>query len=101
MSLRGDSPAAGKGFLQQFKFGNARHSKLTPVWQTTATALASNLISEEVHYDFLNTVILRLYDTDLALVKEAQQPLLMNRGQDEFVDSRINIWGCWVPYYAN
>jgi len=40
---------------------------------------------------FLYAIILRFRDANLALVKEAQQPLPMNGAQDEFMSIRINL----------
>ena len=76
MSLRGNSAAAGECLLQQFNAGHAVHDEFTPVRETSAAALAADLIREEGDYAFLNAIVLWLGDAKLAFVKKAQQPLL-------------------------
>jgi hypothetical protein len=68
MFLRGDGPAAGERFIQQFKAGHAQNGKLTPVWETAAAALACGLIREEIHDPFLNAIILRLHDSRFIVI---------------------------------
>ena len=101
MSLRRDSPAAGEGLLQQFKFGNARHRKLAPVRQTAAAAFTCNLIGKEVHSPFLNAIIMRFYDSNFIEIGKPQQASFMNGRQDALMNSRINRGRGWMPYYAN
>jgi hypothetical protein len=97
MLLRGNSAAAGEGLVQQFKSGHAAHGEFTPIGEAPAAAFAADLIREEVHHAFLNSVILWLGDTKFALVRKAQQPRLVNRGQDEFMSSRVNARRRWMP----
>ena len=91
MSLRRDRPAARKCLLQQFKLGNARHGKLTPVRQATAAAFARDLIGKEVYGLFLNAIIVRLYDSNFIEIGEPQQASLMNGREDALVDCGIDV----------
>jgi hypothetical protein len=100
MFLRGDGPAAGERFIQQFKAGHAQNGKFTPVWETAAAALACGLIREEIHDPFLNAIILRLHDSRFIVIGKAQQAFLMNGCQDKIMNSRIHGSRRWVPYYA-
>lgn len=99
MSLRGDRAAAGEVLIQQFNIGHALNGKLTPVRETTAAAFARSLIREEVHGPFLNTIILRLHDSRFIVIGKAQQALLMNGRQDDFMKSRIDASRRRVPHY--
>src|SRR5690242_10554336 len=101
MSLRGNSPAAGKRLLEQFKLGNARDSKLTPVRQATAAAFARDLVRKQVHGPFLNAIIMRLCDSSLIEIDKPQQALLMNGRQDMLMDSSVHIGRGRMPYYTN
>ena len=101
MSLRGDSPAAGEGLLQQVKPRNARHGKLAPVRQRAAAALARELIGKEVYSALLNAVILWLDDANLAVIEKPEQSLLMNGRQDALMNSRIDCGRSRMPYYTN
>lgn len=85
MSLGGNHPASGKRLLQHFKLGDILHSKLAPVRQRAAAAVASDLVSKEVYYPFLQAVILRLGDPNLILVGKAQQTPFINRRQQEIM----------------
>lgn len=76
MPLRGNSAAAGECLLQQFNPGHAVHDEFAPVRETSAAALAADLIREKGHHAFLNTIVLRLGEAKLAFVRKAQQPLL-------------------------
>jgi hypothetical protein len=101
MSLRRDSAAAGERLLLQFKPGNARHRKLTPVRQTAAAAFTRDLIRKQVHGPFLNAIIMRLYDSSLIEIDKPQQASLMNGRQDTLMDSSIHIGRGRMPYYTN
>jgi hypothetical protein len=101
MPLRRDSPAAGEGLLQQFKFGNARHGKLSPVRQATAAAFARDLICKEINGLFLNAIIMRLYDSDFIEIGKPQQASFMDGREDALVDRRIHIVRGRMPYYTN
>jgi len=99
MFLRWNSPAAGESGVEQFNFRHAHHRELAPVRQCAAAALARKLIGEEVHNAFLNTVILRLHDANLVVIQKPQQALLMDRAQDDLMNSRIYIGRRWMPHY--
>lgn len=99
MFLRWNSPAAGKGLVQQFNFGHALHRELAPVRQCTAAALARELIGEEVHSAILNAIILRLHDANLAVIVKPQQTFLMDGRKDQLVNGRVYVSGRRVPYY--
>lgn len=100
MLLRRDRPATGKGFIQQFKVGHAQHGKLAPVRQTTTAAFTCSLKREQVRDSFLNAIVLRLHDSFLTVIVKAQQVSLMNRRQDEFVNTRIHASRRRMPYYV-
>ena len=91
VSLRRDRPAAGERLLQQFKAGNARHGKLTPVRQTAAAAFARDLICKEVYRFVLNAIIVRLYDSNFIEIGEPQQVSLMDGREDAIVDCGVNV----------
>jgi hypothetical protein len=101
MSLLRHRPAAGEGLVQQFKPGNARHGKLTPVRQTTAAAFTCDLIGKEMYGLFLNAIIVRLYDSDFIEIGEPQQTSLMNGRQDALMNARIDCGRGRMPYYTN
>lgn len=90
MLVCGHRATAWERLLQCFEIGNTLNGKLTPFWNGAAAAPASDLVRKEVHCALLNAVILRLRDTKLSFIGKAQQALLMNRPQDEFMDSGIN-----------
>ena len=99
MFLQWDSPAAGKGLVQQLNFRHALHRELAPVRQCAAAALACKLIGEEVHNAFLNTVILRLHDANLVVIQKPQQALPVDGAQNELMNSRIYVRRRWMPHY--
>jgi hypothetical protein len=99
MFLRRDSPATGKRFIQQFKVGDTQYGKLAPVRQTTAAAFTRRLVRKEVHHSSLNAIVLRLYDSLFTMIGKAQQSSLMNRRQDEFVNTSIHTSRRRMPYY--
>ena len=99
MFLGRDRPAAGKRFIQQFNAGHTQNGKLAPVRQRTAAAIACDLVSKEVRRPFLNAIVLRLHDSIFIVIAKAQQPSLMNRRQDQLMDSGIHIRGRRMPYY--
>jgi hypothetical protein len=101
MSLRRNRPAAGERLLQQFKAGNARHGKLTPVRQAAAAAFTCDLIGKEMCGFFLNAIIVRLYDSDFIEIGEPQQASLMNGRQDALMNARIDCGRSRMPYYAD
>lgn len=100
MPLRRNRPAAGECFIQQFKAGHSQNGKLAPVRQTAAAAFAAGLVRKEVHDSFLNAIILRLHDSMLTVIGKTQQASLMNRRQDELVNTRIHAGRRRVPYYV-
>src|ERR1700739_3818079 len=81
MFLQWDTTAAGKVLVEQFSFRHALHRELAPVRQCAAAALSCNLIGEEVHSAFLNTVILQLNDANLVVVEKPQHFPLIYRCQ--------------------
>jgi|SRR5581483_754950 len=101
MTLRGNGTASGKSLLQQLKAGNLLNNEFAPLRDSSAAALASDLIGKEVCSAFLNAVILRLSDPELIVVDEAQHVFLVNGGQNRFMDSWINAAWRWVPDDVN
>lgn len=100
MSLRRHGAASWECLLQQLHFRHGLDGKFPPVRKRSAAALAANLIGEEVHRIFLNAIILWLYKARFAFIEKSQQPLVMDRGQDELMDSGINAWWRWMPHHA-
>ena len=101
MALRRNSAAAGKSLIQQFKAGNLLNNKFAPLRDSSAAALASDLIGKEVRSAFLNAIILRLCDPKLIVVDEAQHVFLVNGSQNRFVYRWINAAWRWVPDDVN
>lgn len=101
MALRRNSAAAGKSLIQQFKAGNFLNNKLAPLRDSSAAALASDLVRKEAHSAFLNAIILRLCNPKLIVIGEAQQLFLVNGSQNRLVYRWINAAWRRMPDYMD
>src|SRR6266853_3132144 len=96
--LRRSGAAAGEGLVQQFRRRNAQNVEQAPV-RKRAAACTSDLIGEQAHNAFLNTVIVRLHDSRFVLISKPQQSLLLNRSKDKLMSCGIHCSRRRVPYY--
>jgi hypothetical protein len=83
--LTGSGASSGKSSIEHLQIGYLIHVKPAPIRKLSATGTA-DLISQESHAAFLNSVIVRFKNPIVLTVVKAKHASVSNCGAKQFID---------------